>query len=74
MALYNENVKTHILDPRIHLSMNRSEWRFDSDRVYLPSLRLSNLRFNAAHGTPNRELGNLALIKNIYLMDGPTVS
>jgi hypothetical protein len=77
MSFYSDaNVATKYLDPRIYVPAVNGNGRvtFDLDAnevAYLPNMRLTNLGVTIAAKTDyNKQLGALAMIKNIRLLDG----
>jgi len=80
MSFYSdENVKTRYLDPKIYVEAKngggRCTFELDANEAaYLPNLRLTNVGITiSATSDYNKQLGALALIKNIRLMDGKVV-
>ena len=80
MSFYSDsNVKTRYLDPKIYVPAvnggGRATFELDaSEAAYLPNMRLTNLGVTAAAKTDyNKQLGALALIRNIRLLDGKVV-
>ena len=70
MSIYNEGVKTNIIDP-VYFSNQRAEFRLESDSVYLSNWRLLNIGVTGAVGSKTYSgiTGAIACIKNIALYD-----
>lgn len=73
MSVYTSQVKSYFYDP-VHHSNKRSEFKLDSEKLYLSNFRLDNVgckisNRNDTHNY-NKTGGVKSLIKNIYLMDG----
>ena len=68
---YSRSIKPTYFDPRTHINNRSSEFRLDSDRAYLPNLRLANVGYQASADTETPPLvGFLGIVKHIRLMDG----
>ena len=68
---YSRSIKPTYFDPRTHINNRSSEFRLDTDRSYLPNLRLANVGFQANANTQTPQLvGFLGIVKHIRLMDG----
>jgi hypothetical protein len=75
MAFYSdETIKTEILEPVVHVSNNRSEFRIKGNSI-LSNLRLGNIQLLDADGTAssNDVVGMFACIRNLYIYDGRNV-
>jgi len=70
MSIYDDGVKTHIIDP-VYFSNQRAEYRLESDKVYMTNWRLLNIGCTGAAGSKayNGMSGAIACIKNIALYD-----
>ena len=80
MSFYSDdNVKTRYIDPKVYVEAKdgkgRAVFELDANEVaYLPNMRLTNVGATiAAINEYNVQLGALALIKNIRLMDGKVI-
>jgi hypothetical protein len=74
MSIYNNNIKTHLIDPVYSRNNYRAEFRLQPGTAYMSSLRLTNLGlFGAADKAYNGYLGTYGVIRQISLLDGDTV-
>ena len=76
MAFYTQNVKTEIYNSVFDQANYRSEFRLDSDKLYLSNMRILNLGLTAAtlgDGRYNLVNGVGSVIKNIFLYDGQQI-
>lgn len=75
---FSQGIQSEMIDAVSHTNY-RTEFHLDSNKVMLPSLRLTNLGVldSTAAGVTNKFLdpigGIMSIIKNIYLMDGGQV-
>lgn len=70
MSIYNDGVKTHIIDP-VYFSNQRAEFRLESDKIYLTNWRMVNIGVTGVAGSKTYSgiTGAVACIKNIALYD-----
>ena len=76
MAFYTNSVYTKIYNSVFDQSKYRSEFRFESDTLFLSNMRILNLGLTAVQTTDKRYNlvnGVGAIIKNIYLYDGSVI-
>jgi hypothetical protein len=71
MSVYNQNVQTKIVDPVFDRKNFKTEFRLDSDTVYLSNWRLIDMGIvaNSTDVAPNPLLGAFC-IKSLQLLDG----
>lgn len=72
MSVYNSNITTRILDPHFDRKSFRTEFRLDSETVYLSNMRLIDMGYTASDpdsGTYNDLLGSFCA-NSIQLYDG----
>lgn len=72
MSFYTDGIKTHIIDPIFNQANFQSEFRLNSDSVYLSNLRLLNIGVTTAGGAKDYNLlvGAYGVIQSIQLYDG----
>ena len=76
MAFYTNSIYTKIYNSVFDQSKYRSEFRLDSDTLFLSNMRILNLGLTSTEGTDKRYNlvnGVGAIIKNIYLYDGSVI-
>ena len=71
MSYYNSVISTRQIDPVFHKSLTRSEFRLESDSLYVSNFRLMNVGVvvNEATNRYNLLIGAQP-VKNIFLYDG----
>ena len=71
---YSNRIKVHELEPIYDSTSNRTEFRFQPDKIYSTNVLLANLGIDQTTGSEyNRLVGSAGMIENIQLMDGNTV-
>lgn len=76
MAFYTNSVYTKIYNSVFDQSKYRSEFRLDTDTLFLSNMRILNLGLTSTEGTDKRYNlvnGVGSIIKNIYLYDGSVI-
>lgn len=72
MSVYNSNITTRILDPQFDRKNFRTEFKLDSETVYLSNMRLIDMGYTASDpdaGSYNNLLGSFCA-NSIQLYDG----
>ena len=71
MSMYNNNITNRIIDPVFDRQNLRTEWRLNSDTVYLTNWRLLGLGITGDSTTDSNEiLGTNSCIQSIHIYDG----
>ena len=71
MSVYNSNVQSKIIDPVYDKSNFRSEYRLDSNSVYLSNFRLSGMGIETTTSAePYNPLLGAFCIQSLQLYDG----
>ena len=70
MSVYNSNVTSKIIDPVYDKSNFRSEYRFDSNSVYLSNFRITGMGIKTSAENSYNPLLGAFCIKSLQLYDG----